>query len=299
MYYILEQEHFEYPNRILSSESILVCLSSFFDKIKKPFAKDSDNGTSSNPSSGNNQPNKKENSAKSNEKKVIRILLADDILENRMLLDIVLKKHGYEVVMCNNGKEAVDLAEKEHFDLILMDIYMPGMNGIEATKIIKQQKNNITTPIIAVTAADSEEEKIQRIGAGCDDYVAKPVDFENLIKRINKYLPQIEQRRIAESGGDIHSLLAKDPTYKKTIDRFVKSLPDNLKEIENTAKNLDMDTLAIKVHSLKGVGGMAGFPVYSQRAAELEVCVKSEQPDMQEIIRQIDELIDMVKKTKK
>lgn len=238
-------------------------------------------------------------SSKNNNESSRRILIAEDVTENRIILQSILEKAGFELTICTNGKEAVSLAQREDFDLILMDVYMPEMNGIEATKQIKSDSKNKSTPIIAVTAADSEEEKAQRIAARMDDYVAKPIKPENLIRRVDRQLKISRQVSIAESGGDIVSLMAQDPMYKKAIKLFVKTLPQKIKEIKEAFDNSDMAELARKVHSLKGTGGMAGFSVYTVKAIELEREIKSENPDLEKIRTQIDELSSMAARTKK
>ena len=228
-----------------------------------------------------------------------RLLIVDDAVENRMLLEVMVERAGFEHVSCSGGEEAVQLAQEQDFDAILMDIYMPIMDGIEATIQIKQQERNLNTPIIAVTAADSDEERIRRIEAGVDDYVAKPVNPANLIKHINKNIAQSGQVKTAENGDDIFSTMCSDPTYKKVIKIFVKSLPGRIKDIRKAFDSDDMEVLAKRVHSLKGTGGMAGFWVYTHKAKQLEAIVKSENPDRNEINEKIQELEFLLKKTKK
>ena len=228
-----------------------------------------------------------------------RLLIVDDALENRMLLEVMVGRAGFEYLSCGSGEDAVQLAQEQNFDAILMDIYMPGMDGIEATIAIKKQKRNVNTPIIAVTAADSDEERARRIEAGVDDYVAKPVNPDNLIKHINKNVTQSEQIKTAECGNTIFSTMSSDPTYKKVIKIFVKSLPGRIKDIREAFDNGNMETLAKRVHSLKGTGGMAGFWVYTHKAKQLEAIIKAENPDSNIINEKILELENLVKNTKK
>ncbi len=236
---------------------------------------------------------------KKKETRAQRILIADDSAENRLLLELILKKAGFETILCSDGTEAVEIANKQDISLILMDIYMENMDGIEATKIIKANKALKNIPIIAVTAADSLEERAQRIEAQMDDYVAKPVEAANLLKRISKQLKITAQMENALNGGKIISINSDDPMYKKAIKIFVKSLPDRINQIKVSFESGDLETTKRYIHSLKGTGAMAGFDTYTLKAIKIEKQLNSAPLDTKSINAQIDELIDMAKRTSK
>ncbi|MCK4788391.1 MAG: response regulator, partial [Desulfobacteraceae bacterium] len=109
--------------------------------------------------------------------KAFRILLAEDNLINQKLAVRILEKQGWQPVVANNGKEAVELYEKEGFDLILMDVQMPEMDGLEATTEIRKKEENTERhiPIIAITANAFEEDKKRCLAAGMDAYTTKPI----------------------------------------------------------------------------------------------------------------------------
>lgn len=113
-----------------------------------------------------------------------KILVAEDEDSNYELVKIVLQKR-YRLIRAHNGIEAVTLNEEEHPDLILMDIRMPGMNGLDATRIIKEVSS---TPVIALSAYAFEENIRNAKEAGCDDFMAKPFKVENLIEIVKRYL---------------------------------------------------------------------------------------------------------------
>lgn len=113
------------------------------------------------------------------------ILVAEDEDSNYELVKIVLHKR-YRLIRAHNGIEAVTLNEEEHPDLILMDIRMPEMNGLDATRIIKEVDTD--TPIIALSAYAFEENIREAKAAGCDEFMAKPFKVENLIEIVGKYL---------------------------------------------------------------------------------------------------------------
>lgn len=114
------------------------------------------------------------------------ILVAEDEESNYTFLEHVLKRTGVQLLWAQNGKDAVNLAQTEKVDLILMDIRMPGMDGYEATAIIKKENKSI--PIIAQTAYALKGEKELSIGSGCDDYISKPIDISELMALLSKYL---------------------------------------------------------------------------------------------------------------
>jgi len=115
-----------------------------------------------------------------------KVLVAEDNLTNQVLTKLLLEKMGLVVTVAQNGTEAVDEASSGNYDLILMDIQMPQMNGYEATKILRSK--GITIPVIALTAYAMKGDKEKCLSAGCDDYLAKPVSRSKLEKTVIKYL---------------------------------------------------------------------------------------------------------------
>ena len=116
-----------------------------------------------------------------------KILVVEDVEVNRDLV-VQLLEDDYEVIEAVNGEEAVTLAEKERPDLILMDLSLPVMDGWEATRKIKSNDDLKSVPIIALTAhaMKGDEEKAKQ--AGCNDYLPKPIDENELFAKIAKYL---------------------------------------------------------------------------------------------------------------
>ena len=115
------------------------------------------------------------------------ILLVEDFDDTRLIMKLWLIKNGYRVVEAENGEEAVILAEQQHPDLIIMDMMMPGLNGLDATRRIREYQSLQTTPIVAVSAYGADEYRAKAIAAGCDEYVSTPFEpneLEALIKRL-------------------------------------------------------------------------------------------------------------------
>ena len=117
-----------------------------------------------------------------------RVLVVDDALENRLLLESLLKTVGFEVAVAGNGEEAIAIWEHWHPHLIWMDIRMPVMDGLQATRHIKSHPQGKSTPIIALTASAFEEERQQILQVGCDDFMSKPFQDRELLEKIAKHL---------------------------------------------------------------------------------------------------------------
>lgn len=223
------------------------------------------------------------------------VLIVDDVLENRMLLDTLLKKAGYRVSFASDGYAAVELADSTKFDVILMDIQMAGMNGLETTRTIHAHSLNANTPILAMTASVTEQDEALCFDAGCDDFIRKPIRKELLMRKVWRSIQQQEQIKGARRGNEITSFLADDPDYQKTIVTFIGNLPARIAEMQQALDEENLQELAFKAHALKGLGGFAGFPIYTELAKSIETSIKESQLD--EIRQKLDEMVDLCQRT--
>jgi len=115
-------------------------------------------------------------------------MVVEDYDDTRMLLKQCLEGLGYSVLEAINGQEAVDIANREHPDLILMDLDLPILDGIAATQQIRQQSELEKTPIVAVTAYPLSYSHVKAFAKGCNEYMAKPIDMDELERLVNRYL---------------------------------------------------------------------------------------------------------------
>jgi two-component system, OmpR family, alkaline phosphatase synthesis response regulator PhoP len=115
-----------------------------------------------------------------------RLLLVEDEEHIRNLLEMNLEMEGYEVVCAQNGKDALELFRTQHFDLIILDIMLPGLDGIAVCEQIRLRDTDV--PIIFLTAKDTAEERVEGLKKGGDDYLVKPFDLEELMIRISNLL---------------------------------------------------------------------------------------------------------------
>jgi len=118
------------------------------------------------------------------------IMVVEDYDDTRVLLRHALEVKGYRVLEAVNGQEAVDLAEREQPDLILMDLDLPILDGIAATNQIRQQSQMERVPIVAVTAYPLSYTRVKAFARGCNEYMSKPIDLKELEEVIVRYLPR-------------------------------------------------------------------------------------------------------------
>lgn len=117
---------------------------------------------------------------------MFHILVADDDKHTRMLLRAVLESENYTVSTAENGEQALELLDREHIDLVILDVMMPEMDGYEFTRIVRQTDS--TLPILMVTAKHLPEDEKKGFLVGTDDYITKPIDEEKLLLRIKALL---------------------------------------------------------------------------------------------------------------
>ena len=119
----------------------------------------------------------------------LKVLVVEDFEDTRFLMRLELEKRGFRVVEATDGEQGVELAYRESPDIILMDIGLPLIDGIEATRRIRGDDSMRDVLIIALTAHHETEYRAQALAAGCDAYLTKPVDFDWLIDLLGRLLP--------------------------------------------------------------------------------------------------------------
>ena len=132
------------------------------------------------------------------------ILLVEDFDDTRLMMKMWLVKNGYRVVEAETGEEAITVAQRELPDLIIMDVMMPGMNGLDATQRIREYQALSRTPIVAVSAYGVDEYRSLAIEAGCNEYVTTPFDPNALAELIKSLIAQRESLVIAPPPNFVH-----------------------------------------------------------------------------------------------
>ena len=187
-----------------------------------------------------------------------KVLLAEDHPDNRALVTRILERMGLEVTAVANGQEAVQATLDDEFDLILLDIQMPVMDGIQAISIILA--TGCTTPIIALTANAMEHEVQRYMKLGFSDHLAKPIDRSKFVQKISHYLQLDLDDDVELSSLELTKLKAN----------FVKSLQDSIHSIELQMRAKAWQELGLNAHAIKGAAGMFGFDSISASADKLE-----------------------------
>jgi CheY-like chemotaxis protein/HPt (histidine-containing phosphotransfer) domain-containing protein len=222
-----------------------------------------------------------------------RLLVVDDGPENRELVKLVLQNYGLSVDEAENGKVGVDLATANTYDVILMDVQMPVMDGFTATQ--KMRAQGIEVPIIALTANAMKGFEKECLDAGYSDYFTKPIDIDSFVAKLAEILDARPAELSRPEGADtdkpggssasptatpaIRSTFAgKDPQFEALAERFATRLGGKLDEMALAWSALSYDALADLAHWLKGAGGTVGFDVLTKPARELESAAKSADP---------------------
>ena len=235
----------------------------------------------------------------------LKILLVEDYPTNQKVALRHLNSEGYHVTLADNGKIAVDLYKKHHFDLILMDIQMPVMDGYKATLLIRKHEaklsdikicgtisnSNCRVPIIAMTAHALEGYKDQCIKADMDDFISKPIRKEKLLKITNKWLGQIRSKALTPPI-DYNTALDEFDNDKEFLDEviyeFLKTVGNQIKQIEIAINAEDYGIIQKEAHSIKGGASNLMTDNLSKSAHELEIIGKAK--DSNNVLPVLDKL---------
>jgi CheY-like chemotaxis protein len=133
------------------------------------------------------------------------ILLVEDFDDTRLMMRMWLTKNGYRVVEAETGEEAISVAQREQPDLIIMDVMMPGMNGLDATQRIREYQALRRTPIVAVSAYGANEYRSLAIDAGCNEYVSTPFDPNELAELIKNLIAKSEASGVNAPPSDLEN----------------------------------------------------------------------------------------------
>ena len=168
-----------------------------------------------------------------------RILVVDDLAPNVNLLQVKLQAEYYDVLTARSGYEALEIAEKERLDLILMDAMMPGMDGFEACKRIKNNPATWHVPVIMVTALEETKDRIRGLEAGADDFVTKPIDDFNVMARVRSLLrlKMVTDQLLSHTGHNLSNSRGLLETIEQQSGRILL-LEDHDFHAEKVAKPL-------------------------------------------------------------
>ena len=247
------------------------------------------------------QPNK------SSELKIGRILLAEDSLTNQMVATAMLEKDGYTVSIANNGHEALAKLEESMFDLVLMDIRMPRMDGIETTKRIREKKSCYQSiPIIALTANALQNEKDKCEQAGMNGFISKPIQKKELIQAIEHCL--IEEGNMTREEYDSSSLNELEVMSDKTLERLVQETSEAMVErmvgmfvveaqrrfdaIKTGLLTTDFEAIEAETHTLKSNAATFGALKLAELAKTMELaCKRMDEAVVLSVFRETEQVL--------
>lgn len=193
----------------------------------------------------------------------VSILLVDDNEMNQKLVGQMLTNYGFEVITANDGLQALNMLERKDFDLVLMDMQMPRMDGYETTRLIRGNKSWSKLPIIAITANSLSSDRDKCLKYGCNSYLAKPFKSETLVREIKQL---IRNDFIKDKNADLFS----QQLIIELLPEFLEMLDEMLSELELAIRMKDEAEIKSISHNLKGTAGMYGFMKISQLAANIQ-----------------------------
>ncbi|MBN1436244.1 MAG: PAS domain S-box protein [Sedimentisphaerales bacterium] len=260
--------------------------------------------------SGSKKTNRSNMNGKYTDQKV-KILLAEDHKVNQLVAVKLLESMGCAVDVAGDGRQAVDMAAKGVYDLILMDCQMPEMDGYEATAEIRQLPSDVAKiPIIAMTAHAMEGDKENCLKAGMDDYISKPAKRDRVEAVLSRFLGDPEASVSAasedQSSDEIFrpeqalDLLDGDlQMLREIVQAFVEDMPKDMNQLHDAFTNGDFTRVSAQAHKIKGAAAVIGAQATSQAAMCLEHTAKAENPqniesNVQELNEQVEKLSEIL-----
>ncbi|USD65663.1 two-component sensor histidine kinase BarA [Vibrio sp. SCSIO 43136] len=231
----------------------------------------------------------------------LKVMAVDDNKANLKLISALLKERVEHVVTCNNGEEAVREAQQQAFDIILMDIQMPKMDGVTACEEVKKTTLNSHTPVIAVTAHAMAGERDRLLNAGMDDYLTKPIEEHVLQQVLVHWSPHTSEQQVDKLELDKNAFAAPEESAPQSIDviidwpqalkqaankedlakEMLQMLVDYIHEVSDFVETLldseeqDGDQLVHHIHKLHGSCSYSGVPRLKQLCALIEKSLRS------------------------
>ncbi|RCV87336.1 ATP-binding protein [Billgrantia montanilacus] len=242
-----------------------------------------------------------------------RLLVVDDNASNRRLLKDILQRPGLWIEEAGSGEEALAIAENEPFDLVLMDIRMPGMDGVETTRALRKLGGSWShCPVIAVTAHALEDDRQQLLDSGLQEVLIKPVDsnaLEAILQRHLRVTPQVrhiepespERQQQSEALAVVDLTLGtrlangSESLALELLDELASSLPSSTRELQAALSTDDTEALLDTVHALNGACRYCGAPELALVAETLETRLRSKgmtdvEPLIDDLFRAMDRL---------
>jgi PAS domain S-box-containing protein len=215
-----------------------------------------------------------------------RVLVVEDNTVNQKVAVAMIESLGYGAEAVGNGIEAVEACARQTYDAILMDCQMPQMDGYKATAFIRQREGlSHRTPIIALTASVTPEDRQRCLSAGMDDYLSKPVPREALASTLRKWIPTVGVPPPVETAATPSTLTASHPlrvleahagprALAEVIDVFLQTIPRRLDDLRQAHTRGDAESIRAVTHSLKGAAAQIGARGMADICVQIEALVR-------------------------
>ncbi len=243
----------------------------------------------------------------------VKILIADDNAVNQKVALLMLKSLGYRADVAENGVEVLDALRRRQYDIVLMDVQMPEMDGLEATRRIRREWKDKKQPrIIAMTANAMRGDREECLEAGMDDYLSKPVRKEELRDAVGKFSPpkikkEIESQEVESDDSTMDFAIleslaelapdAPDEVIAEFTTMFFEDAPQHITKLKKLAADSDINQIKFSAHALKGLAGTIGAVNLAKLCHELEIAALTTSPDDIEMnIKAIENQYIIVKK---
>lgn len=224
----------------------------------------------------------------------LRILIAEDSPDNRLLVQAYLKNSPYVLTFVEDGKQALEGIAARSFDLILMDIQMPVMDGLTATRAIRalqRERSGGLTPIIALTANARQQDIEMSARAGCDGHLSKPISKQRLIETIEKY----GRRNDSPSPYPRPLQMSIPEDLQDLVPGYLSARRAELHQLTTLLAARNFGRLGSLAHDIKGSGGSFGFPDLTRLGGALETSAQNGDPAaVQDILAQLGDYLDRV-----
>jgi len=241
-----------------------------------------------------------------------RVLLAEDNELNRQVATELLRDAGLRVDVAHDGQQAVEMARAKPYDIVLMDMQMPVLDGIDATRTLRRDPSLATLPIVAMTANAMEADRQRCLEAGMNGFVSKPIEPEELWRALLRWVKPGEREAVAAAEGDarvdtrvdaqlpayidgldmaagLRRVLGKPERYLALLRGFVKGQADMPQRIRQALAAADEPTAEREAHTLKGLAGQVGADEVQKRAKALEAALHAKSDSVEALICSLEE----------
>ncbi len=200
------------------------------------------------------------------------VLIVDDNPDNQELTRILLECEGFEVAVAEDAAQALGLLETMHPRLILMDVQLPGIDGLELTRRLRAQEAFRDVVIVALTAYAMIGDEESARSAGCDGYISKPIDTRTFGGKVREYLDQPVD--VCASWRPIPTPEDTAPAIRALLPAYLESKRDDLRRIRQALERRDFETIRILGHNMKGTGSGYGLNAVSRIGELLETAAR-------------------------